>query len=383
MQLTTQRDALLETLGKVKAVVGKGVVPSASTVLLVADKHSLTITGTDFTCAVVAKCKATVAKAGSLCVEPSFLIDFLKGADTEKVTLKGKVWTKRWKSQVPRYDGEGCETSETVNRSQKLATLSIEAGAATSSTDALPPSEFPKTVPEVKGKAVKLPDLPGAFREVMYAVAVEDARPVLNALCFQSKRGRMIIAAADGFRLAVTQTPAKGLWGEQEVLVPLSAAKLVEKLMKGPVTATLQGKDEAKAVAFTQNGLTIFARCTAGTYPGYDQLIPKRGRSLAVATEAMLKAVKTVLTLKPYNDTVRLRTHAGQLVVSATVDNREASVKVPAKGKAKIAFNGKYLRDLLARAEETFTIRITSPSAPGVVKTKRTTHVIMPMHAQW
>lgn len=383
MELTTRRDVLLETLGKVRPVVGKSYFPAANMLLLVADGNTLTVTGTDLATAVVARCRAKVAKAGSLCVDPSFLIPLLKAAESETVTLNGRVRTRRWTEQAPKYDGEGNVTYEDVKRSTKTASFTIDAGPLSSSADALPPADFPKTVPTVTGKGVKLLNLARAIGQVLYAVATEDSRPALTTLCFQSKRGRMAIVAADGFRLAVTQTKARGQWDEGDVLVPSSGAKLVGKLMTGPVTATLVGEGDDRAVAFSANGLTIWAQCVQGTFPAYEQLIPKRGRALTLSAAALLKAVKTVMGLKPNADIVRLRTRSGHLVVSGKCEDREVTIKVPAKGTAKIAFNGKYLADLLGRVEEQVTFRLTSPSSPGVVESNGSTHVLMPQYVNW
>jgi DNA polymerase III sliding clamp (beta) subunit (PCNA family) len=57
--------------------------------------------------------------------------------------------------------------------------------------------------------------------------------------------------------------------------------------------------------------------------------------------------------------------------------------RLPARGRAKIAFNGSYLEDLLSRSGETLELRITGPQSPGVARNNGTTHVIMPKFVQW
>jgi DNA polymerase-3 subunit beta len=55
--------------------------------------------------------------------------------------------------------------------------------------------------------------------------------------------------------------------------------------------------------------------------------------------------------------------------------------------KAKIAFNGKYLIDVLSVLRETqVALETTNPSSPGVLRpvgADNYTHVIMPMFVQW
>jgi DNA polymerase-3 subunit beta len=56
-------------------------------------------------------------------------------------------------------------------------------------------------------------------------------------------------------------------------------------------------------------------------------------------------------------------------------------------GEAKIAFNGKYLTDVLGVLGETqVALETTSPSSPGVLRpvgTDNYVHVVMPMFVQW
>jgi DNA polymerase-3 subunit beta len=56
-------------------------------------------------------------------------------------------------------------------------------------------------------------------------------------------------------------------------------------------------------------------------------------------------------------------------------------------GEAKIAFNGRYLTDVLNVIKEAqVSLETTSPSSPGVIKpvgAENYTHVVMPMFVQW
>ena len=55
--------------------------------------------------------------------------------------------------------------------------------------------------------------------------------------------------------------------------------------------------------------------------------------------------------------------------------------------QAKIAFNGKYLAEVLGvLSEEQVALEITTPSSPGVIRpvgVDNYVHVVMPMFVQW
>ena len=63
--------------------------------------------------------------------------------------------------------------------------------------------------------------------------------------------------------------------------------------------------------------------------------------------------------------------------IDATVEGEEA----------KIAFNGKYIIDVLSALKEPqVALEITNPSSPGVIRpvgTDNYIHVVMPMFVQW
>ena len=356
MRATTQRGALLETLGKVKsAVAAKHTVPVCGAVLIRAGGGQVTLTGTNLEVALTASCKAIVTRQGAVAVLPKTLEAFLKAVKVETITLS------------------------LVGKNH----LKIEAGATTT-LEGFEAEDFP-LVPGVKGKAVEVTGLASALKQISYATSKDEARPVLNGVCFTPDNGRIALAAADGFRLAETTVKAKGQL--EQTIVPARAVQLVEKLMPGKVSIHRK-KDEQSAeyphISFVGDGLVLTAMVTKGIYPSYKQVIPKGGSLLTMDKGALKDALDMVSVTLPDNNIVRLRTRGSNLVVSTKNEEKgETEVKVPAKGKAKIAFDIRYLRDILARTNGQTILRTRNAQSPGVVKQNGTIHVIMPMFVEW
>jgi len=356
MKSITQRCELLETLGKVKSAVAvRHTIPVCSAVLIRAGGGQLTLTGTNLEVALTASCKANITRQGAVAVLPKTLEAFLKAVKSETVTLSlvGKTHLK------------------------------VEAGATTI-LEGFEAQEFPK-VPGVRGKAVEVTGLASGLKQISYAMAKDDLRQVLNSICFTPDNGVVVLAAADGFRLAETKVKAKGQF--EQTIVPARAVQLVEKLMPGKVSIH-RPKDvkssEYPHISFVGDGLVLTAMVIKGTYPNYKQVIPKGGSLLTVDKRALNNALDVVSITLPDNDLVRLRTRGGNLVVSTKNEGKgETEVKVPAKGKAKIAFNIHYLRDILAKANGQLKLRLEDAQTPGVVKQNGTIHVLMPMFVEW
>jgi len=356
MRATTQRGALLETLGKVKSAVAvKHTMPVMGAVLIRVGGGQLTLTGTNLEVALTAFCKANVSRQGAIAVLPKTLEAFLKAVKAETVTLS------------------------LVDKTH----LKVEAGATTT-LEGFDPQEFPN-VQGVRGKAVEVTGLASGLKQISYAAARDDCRPVLNGINFRPENGSLVLAAADGFRLAVTKVKAKGQF--DQAIVPARAVQLVERLMPGKVSIH-RAKDGKSTkyphISFVGDGLVLTAMITQGTYPGYEQIIPKGGSLLTVDKGALINALDVVSVTLPSNDIVRIQTRGGKLLVSTADEGTgETEIKVPAKGKAKIAFNIRYLRDAICKASDPFILRLKDAQTPGVVKQNGTIHVIMPMFVQW
>ncbi len=350
MRATTQRMALLETLGKVKsAVPGKHPIPVCTAVLIRAGGGQLTLVGTNLEVALTASCKAAIGRQGAVAATPKDLEAFLKLAKADTVTL----------SLVGKNS------------------LRIEAGSAATTLEGYAAENFPP-LPGAKGKPITVNGLADALRQISYAVAREDHRPVLTGVCFTPRNGKVAMAAADGFRLAETTVKVKGRL--EQTVVPRKAVLLIEKLMPGKVSIH---RDE-RNISFVGEGLVLTAEAIQGTFPNYQRIIPKGGSALTVDSAALKDALRTVAVTMPANRAIRLVARAGKLTVSTTSDERgQTEVKVPAKGKAKIAFDANYLKDLLNKAGAELTLRTKNAQSPGVVKQNGTVHVVMPLFVEW
>jgi DNA polymerase-3 subunit beta len=136
-----------------------------------------------------------------------------------------------------------------------------------------------------------------------------------------------------------------------------------------------------------------------GTFPNYNQLIPQSYVTKAVVDiSAFSRATKTAsIFARDGSGIVRLvitpgeELSPGRVTVSARaeeVGDNVGEIDAIVDGEAtKIAFNSKYLIDVLAiLEEEQVALETTSPSSPGVfrpVGTENYIYVVMPMFVQW
>jgi DNA polymerase-3 subunit beta len=144
---------------------------------------------------------------------------------------------------------------------------------------------------------------------------------------------------------------------------------------------------------FRLKNIELVSQLVQGTFPNYAQLIPQSYNTRAVISVAdFLRATKTAsIFARDGSGIVRLVIAPGKVVVSARseeVGDDVGEIDAVVEGEeAKIAFNGKYLTDVLSvLSESQVALEATSPSSPGVIRpvgVENYIHVVMPMFVQW
>ena len=150
---------------------------------------------------------------------------------------------------------------------------------------------------------------------------------------------------------------------------------------------------------FRLKNIELVSQLIQGTFPNYAQLIPKSCTTKAVIGVAdFLRATKTAsIFARDGSGIVRLvvtpggEMTPGKVTVSARseeIGDDVGEIDAMVEGEeAKIAFNGKYLTDVLSVLHEAqVALETTNPSSPGVLRpvgADNYIHVVMPMFVQW
>jgi DNA polymerase-3 subunit beta len=240
-----------------------------------------------------------------------------------------------------------------------------------------------------------------AITQVVFSAATDDSRPVLTGVDLVVEGDKLTLAAADGFRLAVrTLKLKKKIAEKQQVIVPARALSELNRL--------LQDQDDAVAMTFNANktqvlfklkDIEMVAQLIQGTFPDYSRLIPKDWSSRAVVeVKDFLQETKIAsIFARDGSGIVRVTFEAradgapGQMTISAKADeigDNKGELDAAVEGESsKIAFNGKYLQEVLQVLDGgRVALETTGPSQPGVIRpidNDNYVHVVMPMFVQW
>ena len=211
----------------------------------------------------------------------------------------------------------------------------------------------------------------------------------------------LTLAAADGFRLAVCALDLEEAVPEElGVIVPAKALRELDRLLRDqeePVHLTVN--PQRSQILFRLKNAQMVSQLVQGTFPDYEQLIPKTYTTRAVVDVAeFLRTIKSASVFaRDGSGIVRFVFHPGtggspgEIEVSARAEeigDNEGRITAVVEGEeAKIAFNNRYLMDIFTILEaEQVAIEVTTPSSPGVFRPlsgDAWVHVVMPMFVQW
>ena len=377
MKLSCLQENLARGLGIVgRAVATRSTLPITGHVLIASDGGRLKLSATNLEIALTCWIGAQIEEEGAITSPARLLTDFINSLPPERIDM----------------------TLPARSRQLRLVCARNEATIGGMDADDFPP------IPRVEGGegfALDPKVLRKAITQVAFAAATDDSRPVLTGVHTLMEDTELTLAAADGFRLSVHRLPLGQSVAERtEVIVPARALAEVNRLLadeEEPVQMMLN--TNRTQVLFRLKNVEMVAQLIQGTFPNYSQLIPSGHTSKATVSVADFLRETRIASIfaRDGSGIVRLvmtpgeELTPGKMAISARAeeigDNLGEIDAVIEGEEAKIAFNGKYLQDVLAVLEEgQVALETTNPSSPGVLRpvgVENYVHVVMPMFVQW
>ncbi|MCK9486427.1 MAG: DNA polymerase III subunit beta [Dehalococcoidia bacterium] len=377
MRLSCQQEDLHRGLSAVsRAIPARTTLPITQHVLVEAADGQITLSATDAeTIAITYTIQADVEESGSITMPSRLLADFV--------------------ATLPRLP-------ISMTLAERSRQVSLACARNTASIGGMDPDDFPP-IPTVQGNtpiSIEATRLRQGINQTHFAAATDDSRPVLTGVHFAFKDKQLRLAAADGFRLSVHTMDIESDV-DRTAIVPARAlgelGRLLQEVAGGDVEITFN--QTGTQVQFDVGHARLIANLIQGTFPNYDQLIPATSgtRTEVNVSDFMRETRIASIFARDGSGIVRVvavpgeGNDPGRLLITARaeeVGDNEGILDAVIEGQeSKIAFNGRYLTDVLNVIDtDRVAIETTSPSSPGVLRPvgdDRFIHVVMPMFVQW
>ncbi|MEW6755443.1 MAG: DNA polymerase III subunit beta [Candidatus Latescibacterota bacterium] len=346
MKLTVPRGELWRGIDTVlDAVPSKPALPILSNLLLAAEPGELCLAATDLDLSIRTRVPASVEEPGSITVPARTLAEIAREWPEADVWMESTGERLRLGGSLG--DGEGGEGA------YGLSGLSAD--------------DFPPMPESHGGVTVRLEGLTGLdsnavsqmINKTAFAVARDDARPMLAGVLWRVEAGGMGMVATDGHRFAHCFRRvdlSEHLSGPgAEVIVPPRALAQVVKLVADAqqLRQAVLGDNQ---VMFDLGQTQLWSRLIEGPYVDYAPVIPRNNdRHLRMAVDQVLPAVRRVSILSSaYTHQVRLKLSPNRAELSASSPEigGEAREVIPVsytREELEIGYNAQYLLEILRR----------------------------------
>lgn len=371
IKLSIQHNVLQKALAHVQSVVERrNTIPILSNVKLEAYNNTLALTTTDMDIAVTETIPADIMVPGSITVSAHTLYDIVR--------------------KLP--DGAGILLEENVETRGRLR---ISSGSCNFSLASLPATDFPVMD---KGNlshtfSLAAAELIALIDKTKFAASTEETRYYLNGIYLHAREGDgegvLRTVATDGHRLARCEVnlPA-GAAGMPGVIIPRKTVAELRRLLDGIEEEVEIALSETK-ICFSCDHLVLLSKLIDGTFPEYENVIPKNNKNLMeVKTSALIKAVDRMSVIASEKSrAIKFSVQENTLTLAATnEDSGTAAETIEVQYNNEpvtVNYNSRYLLEMLAGIEgETVHFLFAESGSPALVKDmadKGVLYVIMPM----
>jgi len=326
MNLTITRQNLHQGLAAVSASIpSKTTLPVLSNILFDARDDAVWMSGTDLDVAVRIKVPAEVKEAGNLTAPGKKLQEIARELPDQPV--------------------------EVTSRGDQIE---LRCGRSVFKLNGLPSEEFP-SLPGVdfeEGWSITGKELQRLIHHTSFAVSTEESRPILNGVLWELRDGLMRMVATNGHRLARMAVPAgPSTATSADFIVPPAALQHIQRLFKSD--DDLEVAREGNHLGFRSRGTEIYTRLIEGSYPNYEQVIPKDNDRVALVQKSSLESAVRRMAVVASDQTHRIRLQFEQDRVHLNVltpdlgegqDELELQFDGP---ELEIGFNANYLLEVL------------------------------------
>lgn len=366
MKVICSKDELVKGAQIVQTIVSpRSTLPILSNFLFETEDKRIKLSSTDLEVGVSCYIKGEIVNEGSVTIPAKRFGDIIRELPNDK---------------------------DIEIKANEMNQINIRCGKSHFILMGLPKADYPVLPTFSKEEMFNLSEtmLKTILRRTSFAASTDETRYILNGVYILIEKGLLKVVATDGRRLAYINTNNIDKNIKQKAIIPTKAVNELQRVLssengKSGVNVGISDNQ----IVFNVDSVTVISRLIEGTYPNYEQVIPKSNDlKIKMKTKDTLSAVKQMaLLVSDKTSVVKFLFGKNVLKMSASAQglgSGEVELDVEHSGKnLEIAFNPAFLIDILKNIDEDeFFIELTSSLNPAVVKPSNNKDylcVIMPM----
>ncbi len=363
MHITIDKEQLLKQLELSQKISTKhATLPVLQCVLLEAKDSKLQLRATNLEIGLEATMSARVEEEGKIAVPATTLTQTISYLNSREITLR---------------------VEESV--------LLVESNGSNTSIKSIPDEEFP-TIPKIStnGQKIQKDLFSLGIKTAAIAASVSSIKPELGSVYInQKKEHTLTFVATDSFRLMEKTVPQKGVILNDSIMIPYKNAIELARVCDSKDDEVELMVNENQCALLFSDGLYITSRLTTGSFPDYEQIIPKEYSTHTTLLKQDLQNTfrKTSIFLNKFLQ-VTLNVTGNSLTISANsgeVGNTTESINAQTEGdELTLSFNQRYLSEPLNYITDDSLVMhfagLGRPMVMGGVNDTTLRYLVMPMN---
>ena len=349
MKFTCNTSVLADACNIVqRGVPQKSTIPATEGIFMQTKNSRLILTGYDLEVGITTSITCTTETEGSIVLNARLLCDILRRLPAASVTIN--------------VDAHNL--------------CKISSGEAEFSLVGIPANDYPE-LPTVSGGlpfAIKQKVLREMVKQTIFAVAIQDIKPVHKGIKFEIADNNLRLISCDGFRLAIRNEAIDYAGEDMTFVVPAKTLSEVIKLADDD-DENISFSIGKKFILFEIGNYRIISRLLEGEFFNYKNAIPAESSTKArVNLKLILDSVErtSLLITSKIKSPVRCVFDENTIRISSATALGAANDKIPASIEGKrveIGFNNTYLTDCLRTVDvDEVKIELSSPVSPIIIK---------------
>ncbi len=331
MKFVCEKDKILKALNSViKAVATKTTMPILEGILIQTNDNEIKFTTYDLEIGIEYIMEAEIKEQGSTVVNAIMFSEIMRKLPDAEINI-------------------------TLNESNLLV---IECEGSLYKLATMNPNEFPELPKIVVENSITLEQntLKNMIRKTIFAVSIEENRPIFTGCLFQTIENKLNVVAVDGFRLAWNSTTLTNKTNDFSAVIPGKTLNEVNKIILDSFELVKIGVSKNQAL-FEMDKCKIVTRLLDGEFLNYNNVIPENWETRIRINKSNLQdcferisLISASVAEKEKKYPVKVVVDIGKITISCTNQTGDAKeeIYVSTEGKnLEAGFNPKYFLDAL------------------------------------
>ena len=353
MKFICYKDKMLKALNSVvKGVASKTTMPILEGILIQTNDNEIKLTTYDLEIGIEYVIESEVEEQGSTVVNAIMFSEIIRKLPDTQISIS--------------VNNNNLLEIECEGSLYKLATMN--------------PDEFPE-LPKIEvenGVELEQVNLKNMIKKTIFAVSMEESRPIFTGCLFEIENNKLNLVAVDGFRLAMRSIFLNKPTNNFSAVIPGKTLNEVNKILTDSFDTIKIGIAKNQAL-FEMENCKVVTRIIDGEFLNYKNVIPSNWDTRIMVNKTNIQdsferisliSASSVEKEKKYP--VKLNVDIGKVTISCTNQTGDAKeeLMVSTEGKnLEAGFNPKYFLDSLrAIDDEEVYIEFGTSISPCLIK---------------